>query len=62
MAILFPGEKFELERGISVDVDVLINNNMSMLSNILDLNGQKRILISDGTDNRILIGYQAGGF
>lgn len=63
MAITLPDEK----QGES-KVEELIaaqggsTKDMGMLASRLDVNTNQRILINDGTNDRILIGYQSGGF
>lgn len=67
MAILFPNE----QEGVSApnplnDVNISTGGTtptaMGMIGNVLDVNTDKQILINDGTNDRILIGYQLGGF
>lgn len=36
--------------------------DMGMISIVMDVNNEKRIIINDGTVDRILIGYDSGGF
>lgn len=68
MAILFPDE----QTGVAAPPNPLNQVNIStggttptamgMIGNVLDVNTDKQILINDGTNDRILIGYQLGGF
>lgn len=45
-----------------INTDGHISEQMGMLAQRLDLNTSQRILINDGTNDRILIGYNAGAF
>jgi len=59
MAIIFPGEAQAPPRNQTINKDLITNGpnmQMGMLSVVLDVNGQKRILINDGTHDRVLIG------
>jgi len=60
MAIKFPGEITPPARGTPPSTRIV--SQLSMTAIITDINGQKRFLINDGSNDRILIGYQSGGF
>lgn len=67
MAILFPDEQVGVSapsplEEVNISTGGTTPTAMGMIGNVLDLNTDKQILINDGTNDRILIGYQPGGF
>ena len=67
MAILFPNESGSAGQQIQVAIDKIVQTRNSvapgdMLGARLDVSGNQRILVNDGTNDRILIGYQLNGF
>lgn len=59
MAIIFPNEVQAPDTNRPVSLDISQVGGLGMLDSVMDLNTNKRILISDGSNNRILIGYIA---
>src|SRR3990167_7113097 len=50
----------ELRAGSTVTGQVIVGNNRVIID--VDDNGQPSIIVSDGSNDRILIGYQSNGF
>lgn len=64
MAIVFPDEKGVSQGGTSEKIASQGEStvDMGMLAARLDVNTNQRILINDGSNDVILIGYQLNGF
>lgn len=52
--------KGEIRSGSFITGQVIVGNNRVIID--VDSNGQPTIIVNDGTNDRVLIGYQAGGF
>lgn len=62
MAIVLPDEKEGKTVESLISAQGASTTDMGMLASRLDLNTAQKILLNDGTNDRILFGYQAGGF
>lgn len=67
MSILFPDENGAAGQQIQSAIDKIVQTRSSvapgdMLGARLDVSGNQRILVNDGTNDKILIGYQLNGF
>jgi len=49
-----------IQSGSLITGEVVVGNNRVIID--VDQNGEPRIIVNDGTNDRILIGFQAGGF
>lgn len=52
--------KGELRSGSVITGEVIVGNNRMVLT--VDDDGQPQILLNDGTNDRMIIGFQSGGF